>query len=93
LGTMENVVSTHGYTMAGVGFVPTFHVDITPEFERKKRILAEHASQKGCRIMEIMEVLCRFRGQRMNWMETAYAEAFRLFSRCDYLAAYRLLPG
>jgi len=79
-------------TMAGLGFVPQFYVDITDQMQFKKKIISEHKSQMHTRYLEVMEVQNRFRGLQCNWSEDRYAEAFRLFPRIEYVQGYRLLP-
>ncbi len=68
-------------TIAGINFVPQTYVDISASFERKRQMLAAHASQLelmraryGMTLLEFMEVCSAFRGLQAT---CRYAEAFR----------------
>lgn len=83
-------------TIAGVGFVPDEYVDITPTLDAKRAMLAEHRSQldwlrarAGIDVMEMMEVMARFRGFACG---VRYAEGFRRTGTWLRERAERLLP-
>ena len=68
-------------TVAGLGFVPTEYVDITPVIETKAAMLAAHRTQlewlrdhDGVDILDEMRTAARYRGQQCG---VRYAEGFR----------------
>lgn len=83
-------------TVAGIGFEPTEYVDITEQFETKRRMLACHESQAAwiaahdkADLSSVMEVHSRFRGIQAG---VRYAEGFRPYQVWGRIRAKRLLP-
>lgn len=78
-------------TYAGVGPMPTAFVDITEQFEVKKKALLCHKSQISPDTSwdEMIEVQSRFRGMQYN---VKYAEAFTGFQLFESMSDYKLLP-
>jgi LmbE family N-acetylglucosaminyl deacetylase len=83
-------------TVAGVGFEPTEYVDITEQFETKRRMLACHESQAAwiaahdkADLISVMEVHSRFRGIQAG---VRYAEGFRPYQVWGRVRPGRLLP-
>ncbi len=83
-------------TIGGIDFFPTDFVDITEAFDRKKKMLLQHKSQrefiKGHHELDqitLIEIMARFRGLQCS---VQYAEGFRPFRAWPRLAAERLLP-
>lgn len=80
----------------GVAFVPQEYVDITDFYETKRQMLLKHASQlvsmqehSGADIMDMIEVMARFRGLNCG---CRYAEGFRREEAFHRVKPYRVLP-
>lgn len=83
-------------TSAGIHFEPEVYVDITEEFEEKKRALNCHESQKSwMSVYESQEftdtarILSEFRGMQAG---CTYAEGFRAFRLHGVMPNFKLLP-
>jgi LmbE family N-acetylglucosaminyl deacetylase len=81
---------------SGINFRPQEYVDITAEFETKRQMLRQHASQvasmqehSAADIMDMLEVMARFRGLNCG---CKYAEAFRREEAFHRVKPYRVLP-
>jgi len=79
-------------TRLSIGFEPEFCVDITNQFDKKVKMVKEHASQNPDKLLEIRELQNRFRAAQCDDERIKYAEAFRLFPRAGWVRAYELLP-
>lgn len=86
----------HMEPLAGVEFVPTEFVDITPHLETKCRMLECHQSQlrwlrehDGIDIVEFMTAVARFRGLQAG---VRHAEGYRRVSTWPRGSAQRVLP-
>jgi N-acetylglucosamine malate deacetylase 1 len=82
--------------LGGIGFLPTEYVDITNEFEIKKRMLACHESQVIAMkelaftdMIEMIEVQARFRGLGAG---CKYAEGFTRLDAYQRGLTKRVLP-
>ena len=80
-----------------VGFDPQYYVDITNQFELKKKMVMEHVSQiygsPEFSIITSIEIQNSFRGMQCWNKEIKYAEAFRLCPLLGWVNAYELLPS
>ena len=83
-------------TLAGINFLPTDYVDITKEWEIKKKMFLCHRSQHGwlkghhkADATELMETMARFRGVQCG---VKLAEGFRKMDVWGRLKPERLLP-
>jgi len=86
----------HMEPLAGVEFIPTEYVDISPYFDVKRRMLECHQSQlkwlkdhDGIDIVEFMTTVSRFRGIQAG---VKYAEGYRRVNTWPRGTAQRLLP-
>jgi LmbE family N-acetylglucosaminyl deacetylase len=87
----------HMDTVTGLGFEPQEYVDITGVFEKKREMVACHASQMGLwqsdpcvdSPLEMMEICGRFRGIQCG---VRYAEAFRTGEKWGQAWTTRPLP-
>lgn len=84
-------------TIPGLGFEPSFYVDISDQMARKQELARMHASQMASMksqsnwdLVEAIEVLGRFRGLQSG---TRHAEAFRLCARYPRLKAWNRFPA
>jgi LmbE family N-acetylglucosaminyl deacetylase len=83
-------------TLAGVNFLPSDYVDISPAIETKLSALACHESQikwlrdhDGIDFLDFVRTLSRFRGLQCG---VQYAEGFRQCQTWPRLTVKRLLP-
>lgn len=84
-------------TLAGINFTPEVYVDITAQFELKRKMLAAHESQnawisdvfEGNSISAMMEIQSKFRGFQAGFR---YAEGFRAAETWPRAADFSLLP-
>ena len=87
----------HFDTLAGINFTPEVYVDISGQFEMKRRMLAAHESQnswisdifEGNSIGDMMETQSKFRGFQAG---VRYAEGFRAAETWPRAADFSLLP-
>jgi N-acetylglucosamine malate deacetylase 1 len=80
-------------TLAGLDFSPEFYVDISEQFEMKKKALLEHQSQNPANLARIAEIQNRFRALQCDFKgRMKFAEAYRIFKRIGSMKAYELLP-
>ena len=86
----------HMDTPVGVGFSPTEYVDITPHMERKREVVACHASQvewirehDGLDLLDMARVMGEFRGAQCG---VRFAEGFRQLVHWSRMTTRRLLP-
>ncbi len=64
-------------TMLGDGFLPDFHVDITPFFDDKRRALHQHASQAAPAFQPRLDAWAAFRGLHCGVAKARYGEGYR----------------
>jgi len=83
-------------TISGIDFQPEIYVDISPEIELKKKMLACHQSQAkwlkehhNIDYLEVMVTVAKFRGLQCG---VAYAEGFRAVKLAGRNVTERLLP-
>lgn len=83
-------------TLAGVNFQPDEYVDISNQFETKKRMLSCHKSQikwlkdhNDIDVLEFIEIVARFRGYQAG---IKYAEGFQRAPYWLRITPTRLLP-
>ena len=81
---------------SGIDFTPTHYVDITEEFETKRKMLACHESQlvwlrdhDNIDVLESLEISDRFYGKQCG---VKYAEVFREYLASCRPTTKRLLP-
>lgn len=74
-------------TMLGIGFEPSFYIDVSAQMDRKRQALALHASQPTTRFLEIINVWNRFRGLQTGHDACSFAEAYRFEPRFPFGAA------
>ncbi len=81
---------------SGINFQPQEYVDITEFYETKRAMLRKHVSQlasmkehSDADIMDMLEVMARFRGLNSG---CKYAEGFRREEAFHRVKAYRILP-
>lgn len=78
-------------TYAGIDNQPEAYVDITAQFESKRKALLCHKTQLTGEIkwLDLMELQTRFRGFQAS---CEYAEGFTAFRMYSALPSYHLLP-
>jgi len=88
-------------TLGAINFVPEYYIDITKEFETKKKMFLTHDSQQGdwCRdafgisYMESLEAESRIFAAQAGTPGCSYAEGFQICKGWPTIAgAYKLLP-
>lgn len=95
---LAQVPTTYFYdTVQGLEFDPSFFIDVTEVFERKKELARLHESQianlsstYGWNFIDAIETLGRFRGMQSG---VKYAEAFQLCSRFPRVKAWGEFPS
>jgi len=83
-------------SLAGIGFIPTEYVDITPVMERKMQAVACHKSQiewlyehDHIDFLDFVRTGNKYRGQQCS---VPYAEGFRQYAGWPRFRTWRLLP-
>ena len=83
-------------SLAGIGFIPEYWVDITDTFEKKKASLSAHESQMKFLAemwpmspIEFMENIAKYRGQQAG---VTYAECFRVLRQYPRIIPVNLPP-
>ena len=82
----------HADTMHGVGFAPTYYVDVTAHFQLKARAIRAHVSQEPERFVTGMSQLNALRAGQCNAPEGSFAEAFRFEPFFPFADIRGLLP-
>ncbi len=78
--------------LQGVGFTPTYYVDITAHFAAKAAAIREHASQDPERLVALAEQLNSFRAAQSNQSAGSYAEAYRFEPQFPFVDIRELFP-
>jgi LmbE family N-acetylglucosaminyl deacetylase len=94
---LQRVPALYYYdSVAGMGFEPSFYIDISAHFEKKRDLVALHRSQManmksvgGWDLVEYIEIVSRFRGLQAG---SQYAEAFQSCVRWPRNPALRAFP-
>jgi len=94
---LQRVPALYYYdSVAGMGFEPSFYIDISAHFEKKRDLVALHKSQManmksagGWDLVEYIDIVSRFRGLQAG---TQYAEAFQSCLRWPRSPALRAFP-
>jgi LmbE family N-acetylglucosaminyl deacetylase len=78
--------------LQGVGFTPTYYVDITAHFAAKAAAIRHHVSQGSERFVSLAEQLNSFRAAQSNQPAGSYAEAYRFEPQFPFVDIRELFP-
>ena len=79
-------------TMMGIGFEPSFYVNITEYFYMKTNAILKHKSQKPQRFVKLAKLMNSYRSAQCNAPEGFYAEAFSFNKSFPFSDITKFLP-
>jgi LmbE family N-acetylglucosaminyl deacetylase len=82
----------HADNFQGVGFTPSYYVDISAFMELKLTAIRAHASQSTERLVAMVQRLNAFRAAQAGSPDGSYAEAFRFEPVFPFVDIRDLLP-
>lgn len=79
-------------TMMGIGFEPSFYINITDFFNMKTNAILKHKSQNPERFVKLVKLMNSYRSAQCNAPEGFYAEAFSFNKSFPFSDITKFLP-
>lgn len=80
-------------TLMGLNFTPEFFIDISCEFEEKRKAILNHKSQNPIRFVNAIELNNKFRAAQCNAPLGKYAEAYNTYKSFPYFNVSKIIPN